>query len=96
MLNVVQKEEALEVLLNDAAKIYNLINSQKNHLCLTECPAFDEVVDTQMYGLSREIDFARKIGVITEEEGQRILSDLEKNLNDVYTNEFEKKKNQST
>lgn len=78
----------------DAEKIYNLINSQKQHLCLAQCPAFEEVVDTQMYGFSKEVDYAVKIGVLTDTEGHRVLSDLEKNLNDVYTEMYDEKKEQ--
>ncbi|SEK70612.1 Uncharacterized protein YlaN, UPF0358 family [Carnobacterium iners] len=91
MLNNIQKKEALEVLLEDATKIFQLINNQKNQLCLTECPAFNEIVDTQMFGLSKEISFAKKIGVINSTEGDRILSDLEKKLNDLYTKAYNEK-----
>ena len=91
MNEFVQKQTALDILMADAEKIYNLINSQKQHLCLAQCPAFEEVVDTQMYGFSKEVDYAVKIGVLTDTEGHRVLSDLEKNLNDVYTEMFDEK-----
>lgn len=94
MNEFVQKQTALDILMADADKIYNLINSQKQHLCLAQCPAFEEVVDTQMYGFSKEVDYAVKIGVLTDIEGHRVLSDLEKNLNDVYTEMYDEKKEQ--
>ncbi|AOA01776.1 MAG: YlaN family protein [Carnobacterium sp.] len=94
MNEFVQKQTALDILMADAEKIYNLINSQKQHLCLAQCPAFEEVVDTQMYGFSKEVDYAVKIGVLTDTEGHRVLSDLEKNLNDVYTEMYDEKKEQ--
>lgn len=94
MNEFVQKQTALDTLMADADKIYNLINSQKQHLCLAQCPAFEEVVDTQMYGFSKEVDYAVKIGVLTDTEGHRVLSDLEKNLNDVYTEMYDEKKEQ--
>ncbi|CAD5899741.1 MULTISPECIES: YlaN family protein [Carnobacterium] len=94
MNEFVQKQTALDILMADADKIYNLINSQKQHLCLAQCPAFEEVVDTQMYGFSKEVDYAVKIGVLTDTEGHRVLSDLEKNLNDVYTEMYDEKKEQ--
>ncbi len=94
MNEFVQKQAALDILMADAEKIYNLINSQKQHLCLAQCPAFEEVVDTQMYGFSKEVDYAVKIGVLTDTEGHRVLSDLEKNLNDVYTEMYDEKKEQ--
>lgn len=92
MLNNVQKKEALDVLLDDATKIFQLIDNQKNQLCLTECPAFNEIVDTQMFGLSKEISFAKKIGAIHSDEGDRILGDLEKKLNDLYIKAYDEKK----
>ncbi|MBC9787938.1 DUF1507 family protein [Carnobacterium maltaromaticum] len=94
MNEFVQKQTALDILMADAEKIYNLINSQKQHLCLAQCPAFEEVVDTQMYGFSKEVDYAVKIGVLTDTEGHRVLSDLEKNLNNVYTEMYDEKKEQ--
>ena len=33
---------ALEQLKENANKIYQLINQQKNHLCIAKCPAFEE------------------------------------------------------
>ncbi|MGX7418564.1 DUF1507 family protein [Carnobacterium gallinarum] len=94
MKEFVQKQEAFDFLMADADKIYNLINSQKQHLCLAQCPAFEEVVDTQMYGFSKEVEYAVKIGVLEISDGHRILSDLEKNLNDVYTEMYDEKKEQ--
>ncbi|MEG2602783.1 MAG: DUF1507 family protein [Carnobacterium sp.] len=47
-----------------------------------------------MYGFSKEVDYAVKIGVLTDTEGHRVLSDLEKNLNDVYTEMYDEKKEQ--
>lgn len=93
MLDNIQKKEALDVLLDDATKIFQLIDNQKNQLCLTGCPAFNEIVDTQMFGLSKEVTFAKKIGVIDSDEGDRILSDLEKKLNDLYTKAYNEKNN---
>ena len=45
-------------------------------------------LDTQMFGLSREIDFAVKVGLIEREQGKEILDSLEKELSllhDAYT-----------
>ena len=46
-------------------------------------------LDTQMFGLSREIDFAVKLGLIEREQGRKILDTLEKELSllhEAYTN----------
>jgi len=52
-------------------------------------PTLRGSLDTQMYGLSKEIDFAVKLGLMEREEGRVILSTLEKELSvmhDAYTN----------
>ncbi|HCT95601.1 MULTISPECIES: DUF1507 family protein [Vagococcus] len=92
MSQLTTEEVALEVLLTEASKIKNLISNQQNHMCIAQCKAFEEVVDTQMYGFSRQVDFAVKIGVISYEEGQQRLLDLERELNRVYMDVYEESK----
>jgi uncharacterized protein YlaN (UPF0358 family) len=76
---------ALALLNEDAEKIAQLIAVQLQNLTLPKCPLYEEVLDTQMFGLSREIDFAVRAGLITREEGQQIIHDLERKLADLYT-----------
>ena len=83
-MDTATKELALQLLMEETDKVYKLINSQKEHLCFAACPAFEEVVDTQLYGLSRQIDYAVKLGVLDKNTGMRILSDLENSLNKMY------------
>ena len=55
---------------------------------MPQCPLYEEVLDTQMFGLAREIDFAVKLGLIERMKGNEILSSLEKEmtvLHDIYT-----------
>lgn len=92
MLNDIQKKQALDILLDDATTIFQLIDNQNNQLCLTGCPAFNEIVDTQMFGLSKEISFAKKIGAIDSDKGERILNDLEMRLNDLYMKVYNENK----
>jgi uncharacterized protein YlaN (UPF0358 family) len=83
------QQKAVELLKADADKIAKLIKVQIDHLTLPQCPLYEEVLDTQMYGLSKEIDFAVKLGLMEREEGRVILSTLEKELSvmhDAYTN----------
>ena len=83
------QQKAVELLKADAEKIAKLIKVQIDHLTLPQCPLYEEVLDTQMYGLSKEIDFAVKLGLMEREEGRVILSTLEKELSvmhDAYTN----------
>lgn len=82
------KEKALKQLQADADKIAQLIKVQMDHLTMPQCPLYEEVLDTQMYGLSREIDFAVKLGLIERQKGNEILSMLEKEMNilhELYT-----------
>ncbi|MBO0431706.1 MULTISPECIES: YlaN family protein [unclassified Enterococcus] len=88
------KEFAVHVLKEDANRIKRLIRNQKNSLCISQCKAFEEVVDTQMYGFSQQVSFAIRVGIIEKDEGQLILSELERELNqlynDVYQENYEK------
>lgn len=82
------QQKAMELLKADAEKIAKLIKVQMDHLTMPQCPLYEEVLDTQMYGLSKEIDFAVKLGLIEREEGKLLLSTLEKELSvlhDAYT-----------
>ena len=63
------QEKALELLILDADKIAQLIKVQMDHLTMPQCPLYEEVLDTQMFGLSREIDFATKLGLVNREKG---------------------------
>ncbi|MCM3637999.1 YlaN family protein [Sporosarcina luteola] len=82
------QEKALKQLQADADKIAQLIKVQMDHLTMPQCPLYEEVLDTQMYGLSKEIDFAVRLGLIEREKGKEILSLLEKEMNvlhELYT-----------
>ncbi|BAQ10387.1 GTP-binding protein lepa [Bacillus sp. OxB-1] len=82
------QEKALKQLQADADKIAQLIKVQMDHLTMPQCPLYEEVLDTQMYGLSREIEFAVKLGLIERHKGNEILSLLEKEmtvLHELYT-----------
>lgn len=81
-MNKLKTAYAKDVLLEDVENISNLIENQR-HLCVA-CPAFEEVIDTQLFGFSKKIEFAVRMDMIDEEEGQLMLSDLEKHLSDVY------------
>jgi len=82
------QQKAILQLKADAEKIAQLIKVQMDHLTIPQCPLYEEVLDTQMYGLSKEIDFAVKLGLIELAEGKLLLSTLEKELSmlhDAYT-----------
>lgn len=76
-----KEKQAYALLKADADKILQLIKVQIDHLTMPQCPLYEEVLDTQMFGLSREIDFAVRLELIREEEGKELLDNLEKQLN---------------
>lgn len=77
-------KKALALLQADAEKILKLIAVQMEHLTMPQCPLYEEVLDTQMFGLSREIDFAIRLGLVSEKVGKNILSGLEQRLAQLY------------
>ena len=84
----IDSEMALNLLLEDAERIKRLIRNQENSLC----KAFEEVVDTQMYGLSRQVAFATRLGIVDNAAGQQLMADLEKDLNQLYSEVYEEQK----
>jgi len=82
MLELNQK--ALLLLQEDANKIEKLIEVQMENLTTRQCPLYEEVLDTQMYGFSREIDFATRAGLISDARGRELLTRLERNLAVLY------------
>ncbi|MBO1307025.1 DUF1507 family protein [Enterococcus sp. 669A] len=85
----ISSDFAVKILNDDALRIKLLIQNQHNSLCISQCKAFEEVVDTQMYGFSRQVFFAERIGILNKGEGQQMLSDLEAELNRLYTELYE-------
>lgn len=79
-----QNQQAIDLLKSDAEKIQQLIHVQMNNLTMPQCPLYEEVLDTQMFGLSREIDFAVRLGLIHRETGKNILAQLERELTTLY------------
>lgn len=74
------ENKALALLRADAEKIYKLIDVQMENLTMPQCPLYEEVLDTQMFGLSREIEFAVRLGLIDDDIGREIMGDLERKL----------------
>ncbi|MFD0897955.1 DUF1507 family protein [Loigolactobacillus binensis] len=83
---------AHKLLQADADKIEAVVNKQRVSLCLSQCPAFEEVVDTQMFGYSKEVMLAVRLGLVTETQGHDLVRDLEQRLNAIYADSFDKQK----
>lgn len=79
-ITIDHKEKASALLKADAHKILRLIKVQMDNLTMPQCPLYEDVLDTQMFGLSREIDFAVRLGLIDEDDGKNLLDELEKEL----------------
>ena len=79
-MTIDHKEKASSLLKADANKILKLIKVQMDNLTMPQCPLYEDVLDTQMFGLSREIDFAVRLGLIDEKNGKILLDELETEL----------------
>lgn len=79
-LLVNHREKAYALLKADADKILKLIKVQIDNLTMPQCPLYEEVLDTQMFGLSREIDFAVRLGLVGDIEGKALIEELEREL----------------
>lgn len=75
---------AYEQLFKDAQEIRQLIRVQIEHVTMPQCPLYEEVIDTQMFGLSKKIEFATKLGLIEESKGKALLDNLEKELSELH------------
>ncbi|MFC5532319.1 DUF1507 family protein [Cohnella yongneupensis] len=82
MIHLNQKAQRL--LQEDADKIEKLIAIQMENLATRKCPLYEEVLDTQMYGFSRAVDFAVRTGLLEESAGKLLISQLERNLALLY------------
>jgi len=86
------REKAYELLRADAEKIVKLIQVQMDNLTMPQCPLYEEVLDTQMFGLSREIDFAIRLGLVDPKDGKEILDRLERELSALHEATMKKQK----
>ncbi len=84
------REKAYEILKADAEKILRLIQVQMDNLTMPQCPLYEEVLDTQMFGLSREIDFAVRLGLVDEKDGKELIGSLERKLSALHEASIDK------
>ncbi|MDR7923697.1 DUF1507 family protein [Latilactobacillus sakei subsp. sakei] len=71
-------------LKSDAAKIEALLTKQFDALCLSQCPIIEEIIDTQLFGFTKEVDFAKRIRLISDQEGSKLVNELETRINQLY------------
>ena len=75
---------AYEQINQDADRILHLIKVQMDNLTMPSCPLYEEVLDTQMFGLQKEVDFAVKLGLVDKEDGKNLMLRLEKELSKLH------------
>ncbi|MDU2144627.1 MAG: YlaN family protein [Staphylococcus sp.] len=75
---------AYDQLNQDADRILHLIKVQMDNLTMPSCPLYEEVLDTQMFGLQKEVDFAVKLGLVDKEDGKNLMLRLEKELSKLH------------
>ena len=73
---------AYDQLNKDADRILHLIKVQMDNF--TFCPLYEEVLDTQMFGLQKEVDFAVQLGLVDKEDGKQLMLRLEKELSKLH------------
>ena len=83
-ITIDHRDKAYALLKADADKILKLIQVQMDNLTMPQCPLYEEVLDTQMFGLSREIDFAVRLELIDELTGKALLDRLERELSALH------------
>lgn len=83
-MKIDHREKAYALLKADAEKILRLIQVQMDNLTMPQCPLYEEVLDTQMFGLSREIDFAVRLGLIEKTDGKDLMGSLERQLSSLH------------
>ena len=76
----------------DVVKIEEMINACVSVTGQRKCPLYQDVIDTQIYGLTKEINLAVEIGCISQEAGRIILADLENKASEMYSNIVEESK----
>jgi uncharacterized protein YlaN (UPF0358 family) len=76
--------KAINLLQEDADKIQKLIEVQMENLATRYCPLYEEVLDTQMYGFSKEVDFVVRLGLLDAFTGRQLVSQLERKLAILY------------
>ncbi|SOC37920.1 YlaN family protein [Salinicoccus kekensis] len=83
-MNEELRHQAYAQLEADADRIVQLIKVQMDNLTMPQCPVYEEVLDTQMYGLSKEVNFAVRLGLVDAEDGRELLEKLEIEVSKVH------------
>ena len=79
---------------DDVKKIDDMIDAYLAAKKDKDCPLYQDIIDTQIFGLSKEISLAIEIGCFTNEVGRNILNRLEEKAAEMYSSvDFKSKVN---
>ncbi|MBF0713937.1 DUF1507 family protein [Gemella sp. GH3] len=70
----------------DIKKIEDLIEAQLSLRKYRECPLYQDVIDTHIYGISKELELAVEVGLLPKKYSNTVLEELENKLNNMYLN----------
>ncbi|QFP79735.1 DUF1507 family protein [Latilactobacillus graminis] len=73
----------------DAQRTYQLLCTQMASFCRKQCPIVEEVINIQLFGFSREIDFVKRLQLISAAQGTTLIRDLEECVNQIGQTEYE-------
>ena len=69
----------------EVMKIEEMINACVSVKGQRKCPLYQDVIDTQIYGLTKEINLAVEIGCMSYKKGRDILASLEEKASAMYS-----------
>ena len=88
-IELISKEEFLRAMLiikqEDVMQIEDMINACLAIKGQKKCPLYQDVIDTQIYGLTKEINLAVEIGCMSYKKGRDILASLEEKASAMYS-----------
>ncbi len=71
------QENVIELLDQDINKLFDLMDYQMNELKNQQSSRYEEIMDTQLFGLSCVVDFLIRLGLLDLKEGKGLLFQLE-------------------
>lgn len=80
-------------IIKDVKKIEELIELQLSKKKYRECPLYQDVIDTQIFGISKELELALEVGLISEDYSKEILEGIEQKMSLIYAKIEQKKVN---
>lgn len=77
------QDSVSEQLEHDINKIIILMEKMNTHMKQQD-PLFEDLLNTQLFGLSRVIDFLARLQLLSPTEGRSIMNNLELRISEKY------------